>query len=86
MNTSPFAGREGQFVLVNGARRPRIVVARDERWRVWNASNGRYLKLTLGDGRSFAHVGTDGGLLERPREGVTARIGNHHTTTASPLI
>jgi FtsP/CotA-like multicopper oxidase with cupredoxin domain len=64
-------GREGQFVLVNGARRPRIVVARDERWRVWNASNARYLKLTFGDGRSFAHVGTDGGLLERPREGVT---------------
>ena len=27
-------GREGQFVLVNGARRPRIDVAGDERWRV----------------------------------------------------
>ena len=35
-------GREGQFVLVNGARRPRIDVAGDERWRVWNACSARY--------------------------------------------
>ncbi|WP_118179692.1 multicopper oxidase family protein [Paraburkholderia phosphatilytica] len=64
-------GREGQFVLVNGARRPRIAMAGDERWRVWNACNARYLLLTLGDDHPFAQVGTDGGLLAAPREGLT---------------
>ncbi len=64
-------GREGQFVLVNGARRPRIVVTRDERWRVWNACNARYLRLSLGVGHFFAQVGTDGGLLDAPRDGLT---------------
>ncbi|WP_350357425.1 multicopper oxidase family protein [Paraburkholderia fungorum] len=64
-------GREGQFTLVNGARRPQIVVAGNERWRVWNGSNARYLRLTFDDGRPFTQVGTDGGLLEAPREGLT---------------
>ena len=64
-------GREGQFVLVNGARRPLIVLAADERWRVWNACNARYLRLSLGEGRTFAQVGTDGGLLQQAREGLT---------------
>ncbi|MGH8781395.1 multicopper oxidase family protein [Paraburkholderia sp.] len=62
-------GREGQFVLVNGARRPRIVVAKDERWRVWNGCNARYLLLS--PGVPFTQVGTDGGLLERPRDRLT---------------
>jgi FtsP/CotA-like multicopper oxidase with cupredoxin domain len=64
-------GREGQFVLVNGARRPRILVATDERWRVWNACSARYLRLSLGAGHRFAQVGTDGGLLEQPRDDLT---------------
>jgi FtsP/CotA-like multicopper oxidase with cupredoxin domain len=64
-------GREGQFVLVNGARRPNIVVTQDERWRVWNASNARYLRLSLGVGHAFALVGTDGGLLGDARDGMT---------------
>lgn len=64
-------GREGQFVLVNGARRPSIAVTEDERWRVWNACNARYLRLSLGDACQFAQVGTDGGLLETAREGLT---------------
>lgn len=64
-------GREGQFVLVNGARRPRIVVTQNERWRVWNACNARYLRLSLGVGHAFTQVGTDGGLLETPRDGLT---------------
>jgi len=63
-------GREGQFALVNGQRRPRIAVAGSERWRIWNASNARYLRLTLG-GYEFAQVGTDGGLLAAPRPGLT---------------
>ncbi|MDS0795864.1 multicopper oxidase family protein [Burkholderia pseudomultivorans] len=60
-------GREGQFALVNGARRPRIDVEGDERWRVWNACSARYLRIAFDDGRSFAHVGTDGGLFDAPR-------------------
>jgi FtsP/CotA-like multicopper oxidase with cupredoxin domain len=64
-------GREGQFVLVNGARRPRIVIATDERWRVWNACSARYLRLSFGTGHRFAQVGTDGGLLEQARDELT---------------
>ncbi|RDK04473.1 multicopper oxidase family protein [Paraburkholderia lacunae] len=64
-------GREGQFVLVNGARRPRIEIAKDERWRLWNGCSARYLRFSLGDERHFAQVGTDGGLLEQPRDGLT---------------
>ncbi|RQN41102.1 multicopper oxidase family protein [Paraburkholderia tropica] len=67
-------GREGQFVLVNGAREPRIEVVRDERWRVWNACSARYLQLAFDDGRAFAQVGTDGGLLAAPRDGLTALV------------
>ncbi|MDR3095678.1 MAG: multicopper oxidase domain-containing protein, partial [Paraburkholderia sp.] len=67
-------GREGQFVLVNGAREPRIEVVRDERWRAWNGCNARYVQLAFDDGRAFALVGTDGGLLAAPREGVTSLL------------
>ncbi|CAG4893247.1 multicopper oxidase family protein [Paraburkholderia saeva] len=64
-------GREGQFVLVNGARRPRITVKEDERWRLWNACSARYLRFSPGDGQRFVQVGSDGGLLEKPRDGLT---------------
>ncbi|TDR04500.1 multicopper oxidase family protein [Paraburkholderia silvatlantica] len=67
-------GREGQYVLVNGARQPHIEVVRDERWRVWNGCNARYLQLAFDDGRAFTQVGTDGGLLGAPREGVTSLL------------
>jgi bilirubin oxidase len=63
-------GREGQYVLVNGALRPEITVDGDQRWRVWNACNARYLKLAFSDHRAFTQVGTDGGLLKRPITGV----------------
>ncbi|WP_179401553.1 multicopper oxidase family protein [Burkholderia guangdongensis] len=66
-------GREGQYALVNGARRPRIDVAGDERWRVWNACSARYLQLAFDDGRAFEHVGSDGGLFDVPR-GVTSLL------------
>lgn len=61
-------GREGQFVLVNGSLRPELTLTGDERWRIWNACSARYLRLAFSDGRAFAQVGTDGGLLERARE------------------
>ena len=65
-----FNGRYGQFVLVNGALRPHIRVDGTQRWRIWNACNARYLRLTLG-GQPFTLVGTDGGLLEKPVHGLT---------------
>ncbi len=67
-------GREGQFVLVNGALRPAIDVASDERWRVWNGCSARYLLLAFDDGRPFAHIGSDGGLLAAPRDGLTSLL------------
>jgi bilirubin oxidase len=63
-------GREGQYVLINGALRPEITVDGDQRWRIWNACSARYLKLAFSDHRAFTQVGTDGGLLKRPITGV----------------
>jgi suppressor of ftsI len=64
-------GREGQFVLVNGQHRPKLVFDANgqERWRILNATNARYLRLQL-PGHSLALVGTDGGPLERAQIGL----------------
>lgn len=65
-------GREGQFALVNAQRRPLLPFAAGgrERWRLWNACSARFLRLTL-PGSRLTLVGTDGGLLEAPRAGLT---------------
>lgn len=63
-------GREGQFALVNGLLRPVVAQQGTERWRIWNACNARFLRLRLG-GQAFAQVGTDGGLLGAPVQGLT---------------
>ncbi len=65
-------GREGQFALVNAQRQPLLRFDRSgrERWRVWNASSARYLRLTL-PRAGLTLVGTDGGRLERPVTGLT---------------
>lgn len=57
-------GREGQFVLINGQRRPSITVHAPQRWRLWNACSARYLNLA---GVPMVLVGTDGGLLTQPQ-------------------
>ncbi len=61
-------GREGQFVLVNGGWQPVIALAEGERqrWRIWNASSARILKLAL-PAHEVDLVGTDGGLISAPR-------------------
>lgn len=61
-------GREGELLLVNGQRRPRLEVAPGTtlRLRLVNACAGRYLRLRL-EGHEFSLIGTDGGLLEQPR-------------------
>jgi FtsP/CotA-like multicopper oxidase with cupredoxin domain len=62
-------GREGPVLLVNGEVMPELEIRAGtvERWRVINASAGRYYRLSL-EGHSFLHVGSDGGLFEEPVE------------------
>ena len=65
-------GRVGDHVLVNGQKNPLLVVPAGtrRRFRLYNAMNGRYLRLTFGDG-AMTVIGTDGGLLEAPVPGVS---------------
>jgi FtsP/CotA-like multicopper oxidase with cupredoxin domain len=62
-------GREGNVLFVNGQIRPTLTLRAGEvqRWRVVNASAARFYRLAL-SGHSFLHVGSDGGLFERPVE------------------
>jgi FtsP/CotA-like multicopper oxidase with cupredoxin domain len=57
----------GEQILVNGTPEPYLDVHSDlVRLRLLNASTARIYNFTLSDGRPFAMVGSDGGLLERP--------------------
>jgi bilirubin oxidase len=60
-------GREGDVLFVNGARMPTISIRSGEvqRWRLVNTSAARVYRLAL-SGHEFLHVGSDGGLFERP--------------------
>jgi FtsP/CotA-like multicopper oxidase with cupredoxin domain len=60
-------GREGDVIFVNGQVMPTLEIRPGEvqRWRVINASAGRYYRLAL-PGHTLTHVGTDGGLFEQP--------------------
>jgi FtsP/CotA-like multicopper oxidase with cupredoxin domain len=62
-------GREGDVLFVNGEVMPTLSIRSGEvqRWRVINTSAGRFYRLSL-PGHSFLHVGSDGGLFERPVE------------------
>ncbi|HEY0970865.1 MAG TPA: multicopper oxidase family protein [Gemmatimonadales bacterium] len=62
-------GREGSVILVNGHVMPTLDIRSGEvqRWRVVNASAARIYRLSL-DGHRLLHVGSDGGLFERPVE------------------
>jgi len=62
-------GREGDVVLVNGRPLPELAIRPGEtqRWRVVNASAARVYRLAL-PGHTLLHVGSDGGLFERPVE------------------
>jgi FtsP/CotA-like multicopper oxidase with cupredoxin domain len=61
-------GREGETLLINGKENSEINISggQIERWRIVNSSSARYFHLNL-EGRSFNIIGTDGGLLEKPR-------------------
>ncbi|WP_233523335.1 multicopper oxidase family protein [Dyella solisilvae] len=57
----------GDAMLVNGALLPRLDVrARRYRFRVLNAANGRFFRLSLRGQRPFQQIGSDQGLLAAP--------------------
>src|SRR5690606_5119008 len=62
-------GREGPILFANGQIQPTISIRSGEvqRWRIVNASSARVFRLAL-QGHRMLHVGTDGGLFERPIE------------------
>ena len=64
-------GREGDHVLVNGSKQPVLNIApgSSRRFRLYNATNGRFLKLSF-EGHDMTQVGTDGGLLAAPVSGM----------------
>jgi FtsP/CotA-like multicopper oxidase with cupredoxin domain len=61
------AGREGDVRLVNGLQEPELEIAAGqiERWRIINAANTRFVRLSIG-ARPFTILGSDGGLLPSP--------------------
>jgi FtsP/CotA-like multicopper oxidase with cupredoxin domain len=62
-------GREGDIIFVNGEVMPTLAMRSGEvqRWRIVNASAGRYYRLSLA-GHTLLHIGSDGGLFEHPVE------------------
>jgi FtsP/CotA-like multicopper oxidase with cupredoxin domain len=62
-------GREGDVRLLNGRQEPELEIAggQVERWRLVNAANTKYVRLSIG-GRPFSVIGTDGGLLHEAHE------------------
>ncbi len=68
-------GRQGNELLVNGARGARLTVkdGARERWRFVNAANGRFFNLEI-PGHDFTVIAWDGGLLPEPYEASTVLI------------
>ena len=64
-------GRVGDHVLVNGQKKPVLTLPAGSRrrFRLFNASNGRFLRLTFGTA-PVTLIGSDGGLLEAPVPGL----------------
>ncbi len=62
-------GREGDVLFVNGQEMPTISIRPGEvqRWRIINAAAARVFRLAI-PGQRILHVGSDGGLFERPVE------------------
>ncbi|PRH87686.1 copper oxidase [Labrys okinawensis] len=63
-------GRVGDHVLVNGQKKPTLTLPAGSRrrFRLFNASNARFLHLTFGEA-AMTLIGSDGGLLEAPVTG-----------------
>jgi FtsP/CotA-like multicopper oxidase with cupredoxin domain len=62
-----FSGALGDELLVNGTLGPYLEVTTDVvRLRLLNASTARIYAFAFADGREFAQIASDGGLLEAP--------------------
>lgn len=59
-------GKEGNTIMVNGQVNPVLPVrpGQVQRWRIVNASNARFYKLSLANHTMYL-IGTDGGLLDK---------------------
>ena len=62
-------GREGDVLFVNGRTMPVLSIKPGEwqRLRIINAAAARVFRFAI-PGRKLVHVGSDGGLFEKPRE------------------
>jgi len=61
------AGMQGEHTLVNGMIQPVVSASAPRlRLRILNGSNGTVYRLQFADGRAFAQIASDGGLLARP--------------------
>ncbi len=62
-------GREGSDIFVNGKMNPTLTIRAGEvqRWRIINTAAARIFRLSI-PGQKLLHVGSDGGLFEKPRE------------------
>jgi FtsP/CotA-like multicopper oxidase with cupredoxin domain len=60
-------GKEGDTMMVNGQVNPVLAMkpGQVQRWKIVNASNARFYKLSLAS-HSLQVIGTDGGLLDKP--------------------
>ncbi len=68
-------GFHGDMLLVNGVVQPYLQVETAKyRFRILNGSNARIYKLALSDGSSLIQIGTDGGLLQRPKPQASIEI------------
>ena len=63
-------GRVGDHILINGQKNPTLSLpsGTSRRFRLYNATSARFLKLSFG-GLPITIIGTDGGLLEAPVNG-----------------
>jgi FtsP/CotA-like multicopper oxidase with cupredoxin domain len=70
-------GREGDVLFVNGQLSPTVHLRSGamERWRVINVAAARVYALALA-GHTLLHVGSDGGLFERPAEVREIEVAN----------
>ena len=62
-------GRQGNVLLVNGEKLPRLAAPSGgrERWRLLNSANGTFFNVSL-PGHRLRVIGWDGGLLAEPYE------------------
>jgi len=60
-------GKEGDVMMVNGKVNPVLNMkpGQVQRWKIVNASNARFYKLSLAS-HTLQIIGTDGGLLDKP--------------------